>query len=661
MKSLWNNSDVAKLSGDPLKLRVYASRLLGQESSLVLHGGGNTSVKACVKDFFGDNQDVLYIKGSGWDLAIIEEAGFAAVKLDLLKRMATLPRLSDTDMVREQRAAMLDPNAPNPSVEAILHAIIPFKFVDHTHTDAIVSITNTPNGEARIKELYGNSVLIIPYVMPGFILARKIFEMTQGLDWAKCAGIVLLNHGLFTFDDDAKTSYENHIRLVSEAEEYIAKQKTPIAIDQGTSEINLIALAQLRQAVSKVQGVAVLAHLKNDAKSLGFANLPNVAAIATRGTLTPDHVIRTKPIPISLRGGEANEAISNAVKEYTQNYQNYFTRNATSKLKCLDLAPRWAVWPGQGLVSFGRSLKDAQISADIIGHTIEAIQRAEGMGGWTVIKEKDIFEMEYWELEQAKLAKGDKPLSLQGKVAVVTGAYSGIGKACVEMLAAQGAHVVALDIRPEIINLFKSKQICGIACDVTNPEQIQQAVDATVRAFGGLDIVVSNAGIFSPSENIADMNQTNWDKSMMLNLTSHQMLMKAAIPYLTHGLDATVIIVGSKNVPAPGPGASAYSVAKAGLTQLARVAALELGGQGIRVNVLHPNQVFDTAIWTDEVLQKRAKSYNLTVEEYKTNNILKAEITSKDVAELVCAMAGKPFAKTTGAQIPIDGGNDRVI
>ncbi len=664
MKSLWNEKDAAKLNNDPLKLRVYTSQLLGKETSLVLHGGGNTSVKATVNDFFGQPQDVLYIKGSGWDLATIKEEGFAAVKLDLLQKMAKLQTLSDTDMVREQRAAMLNPNAPNPSVEAILHAIIPFKFVDHSHTDAVVAITNTPNGQARIKELYGNSVLIIPYVMPGFVLARKVFEMTANLDWKNCAGIVLLNHGLFTFADSAKASYENHIRLVTQAENYIKKQQVSIAAAKTKNE-DLLGLAQLRGAVSKVYGSALVALLKNDAPSLGFANLPKVEKIAARGTLTPDHVIRTKPIPVilpvSLQGSKATEAIPSSIHQYAQDYKNYFKRNAKGSLTCLDLAPRWAVWPGQGLVSFGRSIKDAQITSDIIDHTIEAIQRAEAMGGWKTLSEKDIFEMEYWELEQAKLAKGDKPLSLQGKIALVTGAFSGIGRACVEALVAQGAQVSALDINPAIAAQFKSSQVRGFVCDVSNSKAIQLAVDDTVRAFGGLDIVVSNAGIFTPSENIVAMNEATWQKSMALNLTSHQRLMKAAIPYLAHGIDPTVILMGSKNVPAPGPGASAYSVAKAGLTQLARVAALELGSQGIRVNILHPNQVFDTAIWTDEVLQKRAKSYGLSVEEYKTNNILKTEITSKDVANLVCAMASKVFAKTTGAQIPIDGGNDRVI
>jgi len=643
------------MNSNDLKLRVHTSRLLGKDPSLVMHGGGNTSVKARVKDFFGDAVDVLYIKGSGWDLAAIEEAGFAAVKLDALKRMAALKKLSDSDMVRQQRAAMLDPNAPNPSVEAILHAIIPYKFVDHSHADAVAAVTNTPNGAARIREIYGDKVLIVPYVMPGFILARRVYELTRHIDWAKCEGIVLLNHGLFTFADDAMASYGNHIRLARKAERYIKKQKTRIAAGKPAKE-DLAGLARLRQAVSKAQGGAVVACLKSDPRSVGFSNLSNVASIATRGTLTPDHVIRTKPKPVIIRKDMAAD-----VQAFAKGYRAYFNRHTDGKLKCLDLAPRWAVWPGHGLATFGRSFQEAQVVSDIVDHTVEAIQWAEGIGGWKVLSEKDIFEMEYWELEQAKLAKTAQPAALQGKIALVTGAFSGIGQACVETLLAQGAHVAALDINPGIINRFASKNVLGLVCDMTKDKDIATAIDAAVRRFGGLDIVVSNAGTFPPSKNIADMDPVIWDKSISVNLTSHQRLLSAAAKYLVWGVEPAVIIVGSKNVPAPGPGAGAYSVAKAGLTQMARVAALEMGAYGIRVNVVHPNQVFDTGIWTKEVLEKRAKSYGLSVEEYKTSNILKTTIISKDVARLICAMAGPVFGKTTGAQIPIDGGNDRVI
>ena len=655
MKSLWDDQVAQLLHKDALKLRVYTSRLLGQEPSLVMHGGGNTSLKAIVPDFFQEPQEVLYIKASGWDLATIEVEGFAAVKLEALKRMATFPELSDSQMVLGQRAAMLNPYAPNPSVEAILHAIIPFTFVDHSHADAIVTLTNTPKSLTYIKEVFGDRLLIVPYVMPGFVLARKVYEMTQGLVWSKYEGILLLNHGLFTFADDAKKSYEKHIQLVTEAEKFIAKRKTKIASTK-TPQEDLLGLALLRKAVCDVWGKAVIASLKNDKLSVGFSNLANVKAIATRGTLTPDHVIRTKPIPVVVGKDPARD-----VQAYAKNYKFYFQCNTNDKLKCLDLAPRWAVWPSQGLVSFGTSLKDTQIIADIVDHTIVAIQQAEELGGWKTISEKDIFDMEYWELEQDKLSSNAKPLSLQGKIALVTGAASGIGKACVESLVASGSHVAALDSNNDILKMFPKSHVMGMVCDVTKDSSVQKAIQATVRHFGGLDIVVSNAGIFPASEMLWQMSPETWDKSVAVNLTSHQRLIKEAILYLTHGVEPTIIVIGSKNVPAPGPGAGAYSVAKAGLTQLARVAALELAPGGIRVNTIHPNQIFDTAIWTKDVLEKRAKAYGLSVDEYKKNNLLKTEITSKNVADLVTTLAGPVFTKITGAQIPIDGGNDRVI
>jgi len=656
MKSLWNEKESQGHKKDLLRLRVYTSRLLGREADLVLHGGGNTSVKAKVKNLFGETEEVLYVKGSGWDLATIEAAGFPAVKLDVLKRMAELKNLSDTDMVKNQRAAMIDPNSPNPSVEAILHAIIPYRFVDHTHADSVVTITNTPNGKERIQKIYGSSVLIVPYVMPGFILAKKVFEMTKDLDWSKIEGMILLSHGVFTFHEDVRVSYERMIKIVSKAENYLRKEAGRMEVKNVKPRENLFELARIRQGVSKIKGMAVIVKLETDHTCVNFSNRSDVATIATRGPLTPDHVIRTKSKAVVFKNNTQG-----AVTEFASNYRQYFKRYATGNLTCLDSAPRWAVWPGYGLISFGVNMKEVEIISDIVEHTIRAIEQAEALGGWKPLPEKDIFKMEYWELEQAKIKKIDRSLAFQGKIALVTGAASGIGRACVEAFHQQGACVAAVDINPALQNLFKKKDILEMVCDVTRVNDLKKAVESTVRQFGGLDIIVSNAGIFPPSESIEAMNPETWNKSLTINLSSHQLLLKESIPYLQLGMDPAVVIIGSKNVPAPGPGASAYSVAKAGLTQLARVAALELAPKGIRVNVVHPNQVFDTAIWTKEVLKKRAKHYGMTVAEYKTSNLLKTEITSSDVALLACAMAGPLFLKTTGAQIPIDGGNDRVI
>jgi len=655
MKSLWNNDEVAEFSDDPLQLRVHTSRLLGCEPSLVLHGGGNTSVKAMATDMFGDEIETLYVKGSGWDLATIEAAGFAPVRMDALRRMAELEALNDTDMVKAQRMAMLDVSAPNPSVEAILHALIPFSYVDHTHADAVVTITNTPEGASRIRDLYGDRVLVIPYVMPGFILAKVIHELTRNVDWSQLEGMVLLHHGVFTFADDARASYECMIRLVSEAEAYL-ETHAQVQTASVTTREDLTGLARLRRAVCKVKGEPMVVRLDAGNEAVSFS-LDAVAVKAVQtGTLTPDHVIRTKPAPLIV-----DDDIEASVFNFGGSYRDYFNCHTAGTLTCLDAAPRWAVWPGHGCVSFGRSVKEAGIVADIAAHTRPAVLRAGVMGGWTPVAQKDLFDIEYWELEQAKLKKGGGALPHQGRVALVTGAASGIGKACVETLCGQGAAVAALDMNPAVADMFPMPEVLGLVCDVTDDTALKAAVDEAVRYFGGLDIVISNAGIFPPGRSIDEMDTTTWDKSMAVNLTSHQRLLTSCAPYLALGMDAAVVIVASKNVPAPGPGAAAYSVAKAGLTQLGRVAALEMARQGIRVNMLHPNAVFDTAIWTDAVLASRAGQYGLSVEEYRTNNLLGVEVTSRHVAELASAMAGPLFTCTTGAQLSVDGGNERVI
>ena len=656
MKSLWKPNEVKKIQADLLALRVYTSQLLGRESDLVLQGGGNTSVKIKMKDDFGDEQDILFVKGSGWDLATIEKPGFAPVKLEALKRMAEFDHLTDRDMVRMQRAAMLNPNAPNPSVEAILHAIIPFRFVDHTHADAVVAVSNTKDGEKRIKEIYGKRVLIVPYVMPGFILAKKIYEMTKSLDWSSIEGIVLHQHGIFTFNDEAKDSYQTMIRLVDQAEKYLKKKGAVFSVPRTVeSKIDYKVLAHIRKVVSQAAKASMLAKCECADGRLIFSRRKNLREVAGRGPLTPDHVIRTKRIPVVIKDDPVND-----VAKFTREYQKYFKKYARDE-KPLDPSPRWAVWPEVGTICFGRTFQEVEIVSDISLHTIRAIESAERLGGWNALSEKDIFEMEYWELEQAKLKKAAQVPAFLGKIVLVTGAASGIGRACVEIFRSQGAVVVALDLNASVKTIFADKAILPICCDVTKISDLQKAVELTVSRFGGLDVVVSNAGTFPSSEHIAQMRMETWEKSLTVNLNSHQQLLKETIPYLSLGIDPSVIVVGSKNVPAPGPGASAYSVAKAGLTQLARIAALELAPLGIRVNVVHPNAVFDTGIWTKDVLAKRAKAYGMSVDDYKISNLLKVVISAKDVAELIAVMAGTVFLKTTGAQIPIDGGNDRVI
>ncbi len=663
MRSLWVDDDARACANDPLSLRVYTSRLIGRDASLVLHGGGNTSVKDKAPDLFGDVHDAIWVKGSGWDLATIERAGFAPLRIDMVRRMAQLHSLTDARMVDMLRAALLEPNAPTPSVEAILHAVIPFTFVDHTHADAVVTITNTPDGVARIGEIYGNRIFIVPYVMPGFILAQEVYEMTKDIDWGEVEGIILLNHGVFTFGDDARTSYERMIQVVTEAEEYLDAH-APLP---GSDEIEyayaasgegdpLVEFARLRSAVSKAAGGAMIAQHDSSPLHVAFSSRSDAGPVAARGPLTPDHVIRTKRAALYASGD-----FDGAVESYVKDYRAYFERNAEDNLTALDPAPRWAVWPGRGTIAFGRTLDGARIVRDIVAHTVPAIARAEQLGGWTALPEDDVFDVEYWDLEQAKLKRAPAPPENAGRVVIVTGAASGIGRATVDAFLKTGACVAALDIAERIASIWTDPRVADFVCDVTDASALDYAVESTVRRFGGIDVVVSNAGTFPKTARIETLDDELWRKSLAVNLDAHRLLLKKAIPFLQVGIDPAVVFVASKNVPAPGKGAAAYSVAKAGLTQLARIAALELAPAGIRVNVLHPNDVFDTAIWTPDVLAARAREHGMGVEEYKRKNLLGREVTSSDVAGLAVAVAGRTFAATTGAQIPVDGGNDRVV
>ena len=657
MKSLWNDKEAAQFPGD-LGLRVYSSRLLGRDKSLVLHGGGNTSVKLTEKNLLGEDETLLYVKGSGWDLEFIEAAGFSPVRMEHLLKLVKLKQLSDPQMVNELRTHMTRATAPTPSVEAILHAILPYQYVDHTHADAVITISNTTDGYARIREIYGDNVVVIPYVMPGFDLARRCAEHFAAAARKNTIGMVLMNHGIFSFGKSAQESYERMIDLVTWAENYLVKYRAwsiPVSSEKPVTGPRRQELAEQRRTLSETAGFPVIVAAHEDATSLAFARRADIATISQQGPATPDHVIRTKRLPMLGRD----------VKSYVEAYKKYFDEHAP-KVKepktMLDPAPRVILDHEFGVATVGRNAKDAAIAYDIYAHTMEIIQRATALGGWQALPAKDIFDVEYWDLEQAKLKGGGKPPMFAGEVALVTGAASGIGKACVDALLARGAAVVGLDINPAIAGLYSRPDYLGLVCDVTDEKQLTEALEKTARAFGGLDMLILNAGIFPPGCRIEALATAEWRKVLRINLDSNLVLMREAHPLLKLApRGGRVVVIGSKNVPAPGPGAAAYSASKAALNQLARVAALEWGADNIRINSLHPNAVFDTGIWTDEVLAARAKHYGLTVEQYKKNNVLKTEVTSRDVAELAAEMCGPLFAKTTAAQVPVDGGNERVI
>ena len=657
MKNLWNDADTKELKSD-LALRVYTSRLLGQDSSLVLHGGGNTSVKITETNIVGEQEEVLYVKGSGWDLASIEKAGFSPVRMAHIVKLGKLESLSDPQMVNELNTQLTSLLAPAPSVETILHAILPFKYVDHTHADAVVTISNTANGEERIREIYGDRVVIVPYVMPGFDLSKDVGRLFSEQATDKTEGMVLLNHGIFSFGSTAKQAYDRMIDLVSLAEKYLISQNA-WKIEKPLGNINSKSIrneiAQLRQSVSTVIGSPVLLNLTNSKRGIDFSNRDDVVDIATRGPVTPDHVIRTKRIPMIGRD------VEQYVKEYVS-YFNTYEPNAKERKSMLDAAPRVILDQDFGLCAVGKNMSEIGIVADLYEHTMQCILRAENLGGWQALPASDIFDLEYWDLEQAKLKKSGNAPEFQGEVVLITGAASGIGEACVKSFLARGCAVVGIDLDISIESTSSSVNYLGLVCDVTDENALKNMLESSVRYFGGIDMLVLNAGIFPGGKTVAELATDEWRKVFSVNLDANLILLRETYPLLKLAPNkGRVVIIGSKNVSAPGPGAASYSASKAALNQLMRVLAMEWGGDGIRLNILHPNAVFDTGIWTDEVLEARAKHYRLSVDEYKTNNILKVEVRSIDVSELAAEMCGALFSRTTAAEVPVDGGNDRVI
>ena len=509
MESLWDDSEAAQYDGD-LALRVYTSRLLGRDKTLVMHGGGNTSVKIAEMNILGEEEQLLYVKGSGWDLETIEAPGFSPVRLPHLLRLAGLNTLSDPQMVNELKTHMTRASAPTPSVEAILHAILPYRYVDHTHADAVITVTNTRDGAARIKKIYSDTVVMIPYVMPGFDLARLCAKEFAAQAHDGTRGMVLLNHGIFSFGDTAKESYERMIQLVSKAEQYLARQgawQLPSPAATPSSLPRRTALAGLRRTLSSRVGAPVIVSTHRDAKTLAFANHPDVNQISQQGPATPDHVIRTKRLPM----------IGRDVAAYAKAYEDYFNAHAPGAKQpktMLDPAPRVLLDPEWGMLCVGRSAKDAAVVSDIYGHTMDIILRAEALGGYRALPAKDIFDVEYWDLEQAKLQQAGKPPPFSGEVVLITGAASGIGRACAEAFLAQGAAVIGMDVHSDIRTQHAGRPgFLGVTCDVTDGAAMEAALEQGVAAFGGLDMVVVNAGVFPPAAGWRPWDMTSGARS----------------------------------------------------------------------------------------------------------------------------------------------------
>ncbi len=693
MENGWSDKDaeaaVARYAGQgvnrDLALRTYTTRLLGSEPRLVIHGGGNTSVKTVMTDLAGEEAEVLCVKGSGWDMGTIEPAGLPAVRLEPLLKLAGRDALSDEDMVNAQRCNLLDSTSPNPSVETLLHAFLPHKFIDHTHSNAVLTLTDQPDGDDLCKEVYGESMGYVPYIMPGFALAKKAMEIYH--DNPGVEGLILLKHGIFTFGETAEEAYRRMIDKVTLAEQRIAgagrATLAGVSLPKGVGKARPKSLTPMRlperiapvaEVAPILRGLAALDREDGDSlrwvldfragpEILEFVNGQEVDRYSQQGTATPDHVIRTKPKPLITPPPAADRldafaaGARVAMEAYKADYHAYFARNnrnlAVPKTE-LDPMPRVILVPGLGLFGLGASKKDAKVAADLAETNVEVISAAEAMSAFQVIPEPDIFEIEYWSLEQAKLGKGaEKPLARH--VAVVTGGASGIGAACAAAFRAEGAEVAVLDLDGGAAEAVATRVGgLGIGCDVTDADAVRGAFDRVAAAFGGVDIVVSNAGAAWQGR-IGEVSDQVLRDSFELNFWAHQTVARNAVRIMTvQGTGGCLLFNASKQAVNPGPDFGPYGLPKAAALALMRQYAVDYGKDGIRASAVNADRI-RSGLLTDEMVASRSKARGVSETDYMSGNLLGREVTAADVAQAFVHLALD--RKTTAAVLTVDGGN----
>jgi rhamnose utilization protein RhaD (predicted bifunctional aldolase and dehydrogenase)/NAD(P)-dependent dehydrogenase (short-subunit alcohol dehydrogenase family) len=684
MQSSWSDADAARMVeryaaegvGRDLALRVYTSRLLGREPRLVLHGGGNTSVKTVMQDLLGEEVEVLCVKGSGWDMAAIEPAGLPAVRLAPLRKLRRRAALDDEEMVRVQRANLIDPGAPNPSVETLLHGFLPHKFIDHTHSTAVLSLADQPDAAERCADLYGRRMGLVPYIMPGFKLAQKaaeIFEEDPAVE-----GLVLLKHGVFTFGDTAQEAYQRMIAAASLAEEEIARRRKTVFVAASLpAKIAIVAeVAPILRGACAIRDPSesgayrrFFLEYRSSPAILNYVNGADLRRYGQAGVATPDHTIRTKnyplivPAPEAARLDEFKDAVGVAVDRFTAAYHTYFSRHNARQAapkRELDPMPRVILVPGLGLFGLGRSIKDARIAADIAESTIGTVTDAEAIGRFESVSEADLFDIEYWSLEQAKLGQSaDKPLA--GQIAVVTGGAGTIGFATAQALSGAGAEIALLDIDPAATQ-EAAKRVGGatlaIECDVTDASAVRRAFDRVAAHFGGVDIVVSNAGAAWQGR-IGEVDDKVLRRSFELNFFAHQSVAQSAVRImLAQGTGGCLLFNVSKQAVNPGPNFGPYGLPKAATLALVRQYALDYGADGIRANAVNADRI-RSGLLTPELIAQRAHARGVDERAYMAGNLLGREVVAEDVAQafLHHALA----LKTTADVTTVDGGNIAAI
>ena len=691
MKSLWDDAEASAFidrfspeSNRDVALRTYTSRLLGRDPSLVLHGGGNTSVKTELPDrVTGDLIEVLCVKGSGWDLVDIEPPGLPAVRLDPMRRLRGVERLSDEEMVNQIRTQLLDVSSPTPSVETLLHAFLPQRFVDHTHADAILVLTNQVDGDAMIREAMGEEVPLLPWIMPGHPLAEAVADAVE--QHPNCPGVVLLHHGIFSFGEDARESYEWMIKLCDRAEHFATRRtaSVPAMLSGPESQVSPSALDEIlpvvRGALAWGEGESLqrlIVDLRSAPDLVAFSRHSDARVVVSEtGPLTPDHVIRTKGPYLFLSESEARDpgAVREAVGRYAERYEAYFQEHASrlsDSLVMLDPHPRVVVVEGLGVLAFGADAGAAAIAGDLAEQTLRAKALAQAVGGYASLPPAELFEMEYWSLEQAKLGRKTPP-ALSGQIALVTGAAGAIGCGIAEELLSAGAHVVISDrdgnrldvVKERLQERYGAKRLHSVEMDVTDAESVEDALSACIARFGGIDLLVPNAGIAHVSS-LSEMDIEAFRRVVDVNLTGTMLVIRAAARiFERQGTGGNVVVQASKNVFAPGAKFGAYSASKAGAAQIAKVAALELAPLGVRVNSINADAVFGdeevpSGLWA-EVGPDRMRARGLDPDGlrafYRERSLLKVSVTPAHVGRAVVFFATGQIP-TTGAVLPVDGG-----
>ena len=676
MFSKWSNKEFSQMKSNNLfqgvnedvALCVYVTRLIGRNPDLVLHGGGNTSVKTTSDDIYGDEEAVLCVKGSGWDMAEILPAGLPPVRLPPLQKLQSLESVSDEDMVNCVRSNLLDSASPTPSVETLSHAFLPHKFVNHSHATAILSVTNQENGEELCKDIFGHKMGIVPYIMPGFDLAKRTLEVFQ--QDPDVDGLILLNHGIFTFADDAKTSYEYMIDAISMAEEKLATGKRHAfkSVSVTPRLKNVSSLAPIIRGVCVSQGERIgnekvdlrnklILESRTTDRILEFVNGKELERYSQAGVATPDHVIRTKNHPLILNLSTITEPanylehVKKSVKVFQEKYDSYFRRQVKNKGLAktkLDSTPRIIFVPGFGLFGLGLTRNDSVIAADIAESFINTVRGAESIGKYKSLNESDVFDVEYWSLEQAKLSSSDNQ-PLVGNVVAITGGGGTIGNAIAHEFSKLGAEVAVLDL-----DFADQSSYFQLTCDVTDPANVKKAFERICKHFGGLDIVISNAGEMYQGT-MEDVSDETLRKSFEVNFFSHQTVMQNAVKIMKlQGVGGSLLLNVSKQAVNPGAEAGPYGIAKAATLALMRQYALEVGPYGIRVNAVNPDRI-QSGLLTKEMIRSRASARGVDASEYLTENILGREVTAQDVALAFTHLA---LSQSTVANVAtVDGGN----